>query len=138
MENITIGILARSADVNKETIRYYERRGLIPEPKRSKSGYRQYPPETVKHIQFIKRAQALGFSLNEVSELLSLKVSGDTSCSAVKGIAELKVLDIEHKIHSLMKIKKALTKLIAICSGEGNLDDCHIIEALYGKEKLSE
>lgn len=138
MENITIGILAKRADVNKETIRYYERRGLIPKPKRSKSGYRQYSPDTIKHVQFIKRAQALGFSLNEVSELLSLKVSRDTSCSAVKGIAELKVLDIEHKIRSLMKIKKALTKLIATCSGEGTLNECHIIEVLYGKEKLSE
>ena len=101
METLTIGQLAKDAGVNIETIRYYERRGLIPEPPRRKSGYRQYGSDFVLRIQFIKRAQELGFSLNEIDELLALRVDSGTACSEVKHHAEAKIADIEGKIKTL-------------------------------------
>jgi MerR family mercuric resistance operon transcriptional regulator len=83
MEILTIGQLAKQAGVNIETIRYYERQGLLPEPPRRASGYRQYSAEFVKRIQFIKRAQTLGFSLKEIAELLDLRIESDTACDQV-------------------------------------------------------
>jgi len=130
MESITIGTLAKKSNVRKETVRYYERRGLIPEPKRTESGYRQYSHETVSRIRFIKRAQELGFSLKEISELLSLRVDKDTTCGDFKNIAEVKISEVEDKIRSLNEIKKALTNLVALCSGEGPTGECPIIETL--------
>ena len=130
MENITIGKLAKKAEVNIETVRYYEHRGLIPEPERSDSGYRQYSRDTVSRIKFIKRAQKLGFSLKEISELLSLKVDIHTTCGDFKNIAEGKISEVEEKVRSLNQIKKALTKLVALCSDEGPTSECPIVEAL--------
>lgn len=119
MESITIGTLAKKSNVRKETVRYYERRGLIPEPPRTESGYRQYSQEALTRILFIKRAQGLGFSLKEIGELLSLRVNKNTTCGDFKNIAEVKISEIEDKIRSLDEIKNALTKLVALCSGEG-------------------
>ena len=130
METITIGKLAKRADVNIETIRYYERRGLIPKPHRRDSGYREYSDETTKRILFIKRAKDLGFSLNEIDELLSLKISPGTTCSDVKSKAEEKIADIESKIKILQRMKKALFKLSKECSGAGPASECPILEAL--------
>lgn len=130
MEMLTIGQLAKKADVNIETIRYYERRGLIPKPHRRDSGYREYSDETAKRILFIKHAKDLGFSLKEVHELLSLKVSPGTTCSDVKSKAEEKIAEIEDKIKILQKMKKALLKLTKICSGSGPVSECPILEAL--------
>src|SRR5688572_27027868 len=98
MNVLTIGQLAKRAGVNLETIRYYERRGLLSEPPRRASGYRQYRPDVVARIRFIKRAQELGFSLNEIHELLSLRVEAATVCSDVKQRAEAKVAEIEQKM----------------------------------------
>ncbi len=130
MRNLTIGELARKAEVNIETIRYYERRGLLPEPPRSSSGYRQYSLEAVARIQFIKHAKELGFSLKEILDLLSLRVDPDTTCADVKRMAEAKIESIERKISSLQKMKKALAKLKAECEGRGPVGECPILEAL--------
>ena len=136
METLTIGQLAKDAGVNIETIRYYERRGLIPEPPRRKSGYRQYGSDFVLRIQFIKRAQELGFSLNEIAELLALRVDSDTVCSEVKQRAELKIANIEAKIQTLQQMRQALDALVAVCNENGTTSDCPILETLEGKETL--
>ncbi len=135
MRDLTIGRIAQKAQVNVETIRYYERRGLIPKPLRRDSGYRQYPQDTVARIEFIKRAKELGFSLKEISELLSLRVDPRTTCSDVKRRAEIKIADIEEKIRALQRIKKALTKLVSLCGGQGPTSECPIMEVLDTKEK---
>jgi MerR family mercuric resistance operon transcriptional regulator len=98
MEKLTIGQLAKKANVNLETIRYYERRGLIPEPPRNNSGHREYSLEAVKRTEFIKRSQALGFSLKEITELLSLRVEPGTTCGDVKARLEAKIADVEKRI----------------------------------------
>jgi len=130
MEMITIGKLAKRVNLNIETIRYYERKGLIPKPRRRESGYREYSDETTKRILFIKHAKDLGFSLKEINELLSLKLDPGTSCSDVRKKAEIKIEDIEGKIKTLRKMKKALLKLTTICSGSGPVSECPILEAL--------
>jgi Hg(II)-responsive transcriptional regulator len=130
MRDLSIGQLARKSRVNVETIRFYERRGLIPEPPRRESGYRQYSEDGVSRIQFIKRAKELGFSLKEISELLSLRVDPDTTCGDVKKRAEAKIAEVEEKMRALQRIKKALTKLVALCRGSGPTSECPIIEAL--------
>ncbi len=130
MENLTIGQLAKKADVNIETVRYYERRGLMPEPPRKESGYRQYSDEMVRRIRFIKHAKELGFSLNEINELLTLKLDARTSCSEVKKKAETKIADIDGKIKTLQRMKKALVKLTKACGGKGPAKECPILEAL--------
>lgn len=135
MNVLTAGQLAKKANVKKETIRYYESRGLLNKPPRTESGYRQYSDDTVLRIRFIKRAQELGFSLKEISELLSLRVDKNTTCGDFKNIAEVKISEIADKIHSLNEIKKALMKLVALCSGEGPTGECPIIETLETERK---
>ncbi|MCK5427173.1 MAG: Hg(II)-responsive transcriptional regulator, partial [Thermodesulfovibrionia bacterium] len=130
MGTLTIGQLSKKADVNVETIRYYERRALIPKPRRKESGYREYSEEMVQRIQFIKHAKELGFSLKEIHELLSLKLDPKTSCSEVKNRAETKIADIEEKVKTLQRMKKALVKLTKACSGKGPVIECPILEAL--------
>ncbi len=130
MSYLTTGRLAREAGVNVETVRYYERRGLLPKVPRKSSGYRLWPPDTVKRIRFIKHAQDLGFSLREIYELLSLRTDKTRSCSVVKKIADEKIADIDEKIKALRRIRKALLKLSEICPGSGPVSDCPILEAL--------
>jgi len=135
MKTLTIGQLAKQAQVNVETVRYYERRGLIPEPHRRESGYREYSQEAVARLQFIKRAKGLGFSLKEIFDLLSLRVGPDATCGDVKRRAERKLADIEEKLQALQRMKKALTKLAAACRGRGPTSECPILEVLESKEK---
>ncbi|MBW1698939.1 MAG: MerR family transcriptional regulator [Deltaproteobacteria bacterium] len=130
MERLTIGQLAKQANVNLETIRYYERRGLIPEPPRNKSGYRLYSTDDLARTRFIKRTQALGFSLKEISELLSLRVEPGVTCAEVKARVEAKILDIESRIAYLGQMRKALSKLSNQCNGRGPIGKCPILEAL--------
>lgn len=130
MSNMTIGQLAKHTDVGIETIRFYERKGLIKDPPRRESGYRQYPPEVVKRILFIKRAKELGFSLKEIADLLSLRVNPNSTCANVKKRAEDKLDLVEEKIHELRRIKKALTQLVKTCRGKGPTSECPILEAL--------
>src|SRR3990172_7588725 len=112
MGTLTIGRLAKKAQVNIETVRYYERRGLLPEPPRRQSGYRQYSENDVSRLLFIKRAQTLGFTLKEILELLSLRVDPKTTCGDVKRRAEVKIAGMEERIRDLQKMEKALMKLV--------------------------
>ncbi len=131
MEKLSIGQLAKKANVNVETIRYYERIGLIPEPPRNKSGHREYSGEAVKRTQFIKRCQALGFSLKEVSELLSLRVEPNTTCSDVKARVVIKIADVEKRMAELERIGEALLSLSRKCVGKGPVGQCPILEEFY-------
>lgn len=130
MEKLTIGQLAKKANVNLETIRYYERRGLIPEPSRNKSGHREYSLEEVKRTEFIKRSQALGFSLKEISELLSLRVELGTTCADIKERVETKIEEIDKKVADLELMRGALLKMARQCTGRGPIGGCPILEAL--------
>jgi len=130
MKPLTIGHLAREAGINLETVRYYERRGLLPKPPRSASGYRLFPAEAARRLKFIQRAQELGFSLREVQELLSLRVSPAKTAAEVHQRAESKISDIQSKIKSLQSTAKNYGirsvpavvidgKLASCCAGRG-------------------
>jgi Hg(II)-responsive transcriptional regulator len=125
-----IGEVARRAGVGVETVRFYERQGLLEVPARRQSGYRQYTEDAVSRLQFIRRSKELGFSLKEIGELLALRVSADATVADVKRCAEAKIADIEGRIHDLQMTKKALQKLTALCPGHGELGDCPILKAL--------
>ena len=135
MEGLTIGEVAKAVHVNVETLRYYERRKLLGAPPRTEANYRQYPEETVKRVRFIKRAQELGFLLKEIAELLALRVDPATSCGDVKKRAEVKIAGVEAKIQTLERMRKALKKLVASCSGRGPTSTCPILEALETTEE---
>ena len=130
MKALTIGQAARSAGLGIETVRFYERQGLLQEPPRRDSGYRQYPDDVVARLRFIRRAKELGFSLKEIKELLALRVDPNTTCAEVRKRAQEKVIDVEAKIAALKKIKKALKKLTAACSGRRPTSECPILDAL--------
>lgn len=130
MKSLTIGRLAEQAGVNLETVRYYERRGLLPRPPRSASGYRLFPAEAARRLKFIRRAQELGFSLAEIRELLSLRVSRTTTSADIRARADAKVADIEAKIRSLESMKRTLRKLTRVCDGCGPVGECPILESL--------
>lgn len=131
--NYTIGKAAELAGVNKETIRYYERRKLIPEPERMDSGYRLFARRHVDQIRFIKRAQELGFTLSEIKALLNLRMDEDTTCAEIRQEAEQKYRDVVQKIEDLQRIRKTLAVLIDSCAGNGPEGDCPILEALENK-----
>lgn len=130
MKGFTIGQIARRSRVNIETLRYYERRGLLPNPPRRESGYRNYPPEAIERIRFIKHAQTVGFTLKEIKELLSLRVDPKTTCSEIKKRAEMKISEVEGKIRALQTMKSALVRLKGSCKGRGPSSDCPILDAL--------
>jgi MerR family mercuric resistance operon transcriptional regulator len=130
MSSLTIGQLAKATRVGVETIRYYERRGLLPEPPRRESGYRQFPLEAVQRIRFIKRAQNLGFSLKEISRLLALSDGQEARCEDVRQFAVEKVREIEMKIDHFTRLKQILSDLVGKCQAKGPLTDCPIIESL--------
>jgi MerR family mercuric resistance operon transcriptional regulator len=130
-----IGEVASRANVNKETVRYYEKRELIPEPDRRRSGYRIFTQRHINQIRFIKRAQELGFTLSEIKELLELRVDEDTTCSEIKSEAQEKYQDVVEKIEDLQQIKGTLLELIDSCGGEGTKGDCPILGALEGESK---
>lgn len=130
MNAFTIGELAKQAKVHVETLRYYERRGLIPRPPRTVSNYRLYSSESFRRVKFIKQAQELGFSLNEIKKLLALRATPRARCAEVRTYAAHKIEDIEGKIRSLARMRKTLEKLIAECSGEGPATRCPILESL--------
>jgi MerR family copper efflux transcriptional regulator len=130
MKSLTIGHLAREAGINLETVRYYERRGLLPKPPRSASGYRLFPTDAARRLRFIRRAQELGFSLKEIRELLSLRVSRTTTSRDIRARAEAKIADIDAKIRSLESMKKTLRKLTNVCEGCVPVAECPILESL--------
>src|SRR5215216_2351425 len=130
MERLTIGEVAKQAHIRIETLRYYERTGLVARPPRSESNYRLYPQEIVRRVQFIKRAQELGFSLKEIMELLALRATPETSCVDIRRRALDKITAIEEKIQTLHAIKHALAQLVEECSGQGEITDCPILTSL--------
>ncbi|PTU30410.1 heavy metal-responsive transcriptional regulator [Stenotrophobium rhamnosiphilum] len=129
MPGITIGKLAEQAAVAIDTVRYYERSGLLPEPARRESGYREYPPETVKRLRFIRRAKALGFSLPEIGELLALSAPR-ADVRKVKHAAQEKLKLLDEKIAELTRMRAGLQQLVKHCPGHGSADDCPILNAL--------
>jgi MerR family mercuric resistance operon transcriptional regulator len=130
MELFTIGQLARRANVNSETIRFYERTGLLPKPPRNRSGHRQYSITELKRTVFIKRTQSLGFSLQEISGLLSLRIQPGKTCGDVKEKVKAKLIDIEEKIKTLQRMREVLLRLETHCPGKGPLSECPILETL--------
>ena len=137
MDGLTIGDVAKEAKVNIETLRYYERRGLLERPPRSLSNYRLYSEDAVRRVQFIKRAQERGFSLKDIKEFLSLRAAPKTGCGEIRAHAEAKIKDIDEKIRSLMAMKSALSTLVSECSGQGPLTECPILESLDTRKALS-
>ncbi len=132
MPSYKIGEAAEKADVHKETLRYYERRGLIPEPERRRSGYRIFTDEHIERIRFIKRAQELGFTLKEIEDLLTLRVDENTTCADVRDRADTKLAEVKEKIAELQQIKNALQHLTTLCQGEGPTSECPILDAMKG------
>ncbi len=130
MKPLTIGKVAGLADIGIETIRFYEREGLIEDPPRRQSGYRQYEPDVVGRLRFIRRAKDLGFTLREIKELLELRLDPSSTCADVKSRAQEKITDIEAKIAILKRMKHALAKLTRACDGKGPATECPILDAM--------
>ena len=134
MKPLTIGEVARQAGVGVETVRFYERQGLLEEPARRASGYRQYDQEAVAVLRFIRRAKELGFTLNEIKGLLALRLDASATRAEVREQAKAKVADIEVKIADLQRMRDVLATLIKKCHGDGAATGCPILEALQGRE----
>jgi MerR family copper efflux transcriptional regulator len=129
MSELTIGKLAAQAGVAVDTVRYYERNGLLPEPPRRASGYRIYPAAAVKRLRFIRRAKTLGFTLAEIGELLAL-AAPRADVRKVKHAAQTKLVLLDDKIADLERIRASLRQLVAHCPGHGDSADCPILNAL--------
>ncbi len=135
MNRMTIGRAAARAGVGVETVRFYERRGLIERPPRPRhGGFREYPAETIRRIRFIRQAQEIGFSLREIAELLSLKADPAADCRHVRDRAAAKLAEVERKIERLERIRTALEALVAACPGSGAIRACSILEVLAEPE----
>jgi Hg(II)-responsive transcriptional regulator len=141
---LTRGELAKRGGVNIETIRYYERLGLLPKPPRSAAGYRLFSADDARRVHFIKRAQELGFSLKEIEELLALQNAPHTTRADVRKRAEAKIADIDEKLRDLQAMKESLEQLTATCSGRGPVCGCPILEGFdstkenyYGSKEKS-
>ena len=133
MDGLTIGQVARATRVGVDTVRFYEREGLLARPVRTAAGYRQYSIDAVRRLRFIRQAKELGFSLREIKELLSLRVEAGRSCADVRARAERKIADVEQRVATLMRMKHALAKLASSCSGRGPTSECPILEALESR-----
>ena len=127
---MTSGVLARRAGVNKETIRYYEREGLLPSPPRTDGGYRTFSDEDLKRLVFIKNAQKFGFGLQEIRELLAIADGDLIDRAQVRGIAKAKAAQIDDQIERLTRLRHAMQNLIHRCAHATSLTGCPIIETL--------
>lgn len=127
---LTIGKIAGQAGVNIQTVRYYERRGILAPDGRRASGYRLYTQEAVRVLRFIRNAQTLGFSLDEIAGLLRLRVGRGTQCGPVKRRAEARLRSVREKIAGLRAIERTLQKLLKTCASRGTTDFCPILESL--------
>ena len=125
-----IGELAKLAQTGIDTVRFYERQGLLPAPQRQPSGYRRYDPTDVARLRFIRRAKALGFTLVEIGDLLALSGRRDDDMAGLKEAATEKLADVEAKLAELTRIRDGLQILVASCPGHGALDRCPILNAL--------
>ncbi|MCA1655434.1 MAG: MerR family DNA-binding protein [Pseudonocardiaceae bacterium] len=127
---VRTGELAQQAGVNVQTLRYYERLGLLAEPARSPAGYRAYPADAVRTVRFIKRAQRLGFVLAEIEELLHLADGGPDGCAAVRSMAGDRIADLERRISELMSMRDALARLMATCDLPRTERQCPILREI--------
>lgn len=130
MKQLKIGQVAKQSGLTVETVRYYEQRGLIPEPQRLDSGYRVYPESILTRLNFINRCKDLGFSLQEISELLSIQIDPNNSSALVKEQVEHKISLVKEKISELQKLQDSLEQLSGMCCGEGSVSECPIIDFL--------
>jgi MerR family transcriptional regulator, copper efflux regulator len=133
---MTVGTAARRAGVKIDTIRYYERRALLPKSSRTEAGYRTFTEETVQRLRFIKHAQALGFTLNEIKQLLALRLTPGKTCADVRSHAEAKIADVERKIRSLHLMKRALQQLVSACKSDGPASECSFLQNLNKEDML--
>ncbi|MBA3443974.1 MAG: MerR family transcriptional regulator [Gemmatimonadales bacterium] len=131
----TIGEIAAESRVNIQTVRYYERRGLLPTPQRTAAGYRKYSRDVVARIRFIKRAQELGFTLGEIAELLALRVRHSEACGEVSRRATVKIAVVQRKLRELERLKRALERLVEACRRRAPTAECPILEALEEPEE---
>jgi Hg(II)-responsive transcriptional regulator len=130
MERLTIGQLAKRAQVNRETVRYYERRRLLQRPLRSIAGYRVFSDDALKRLRFIRHAKMLGFSLEEIRELLALRVQSIGTCDRVRERAQIKITEIERKIDALRQMRRVLSELVNTCARRRKTDECPILDSL--------
>ena len=128
--SFTIGQMATAASVNVQTIRYYERRGLLLPSERSSSGYRQYDRDSLRRLRFIRHAQALGFSLSEIQDLLALRVRHGAACKAIERTTRRKIDIIDRKLRELERLKRTLADLAATCRARRRTSECPVLEAL--------
>lgn len=135
MKGLRSGEVAERAGIGPEALRFYERRGLVPVPPRAANGYREFPVDTVTRIRFIQRAQRIGFSLEEIGELLGLRVDAGVDCEDVRGRAEAKLAEVEGKIRDLERIRSTLGELVHRCLDQSSSGDCPILAALEPDEK---
>jgi MerR family mercuric resistance operon transcriptional regulator len=131
-ERLTIGGLSTRAEINIETIRYYERVGLLPAPRRTAGGHRLYGPEHVKRLTFVRRARELGFTLEEIRALLRLADEEHPSCSKVRIVASGHLQDVRAKIADLKRMERVLSETVARCAS-GNRPECPLLEVLSSK-----
>lgn len=129
-----IGELAKRADVPVDTVRFYEREGVIPPPMRRESGYRDYSEVDVNRLQFVRRAKRLGFTLSEVQDLLGLSEDRTEDMATFTHHAKAKLQDIDSRIEELQRVRSALQTLVRECPGSGQLDACPILAALSGDD----
>lgn len=127
---LNIGQVAKQTEVTVETIRFYEKQGLIASPQRSDAGYRQYPLETIKRVRFIQHAKEVGFTLKDIGELLALRREPDSSCADIKLRATQKIEDVDKKIQELKRLREALARMVIKCRGLGPLSTCPILDEL--------
>lgn len=127
MSSFTIGQFAKEAGIGVETVRYYQRRGLITEPEKGKTGYRKYGPKDLDRLRFIRRAQEAGFTLSEIGELLELRDDPDARRSDIRSRTAEKILEIDRKIRDLQEMRESLSQLLAACEGEGEAKSCPIL-----------
>lgn len=133
-QRITIGAVARQAGIGIDTIRYYEREGLLPKPQRRASGYRDYDGGAVERLRFIRRAKDLGFTLEDIRELLALSTDRERGVKSVRQRAEVRLAEVERRIRELQRVKRGLKQLIDACPGHGALEHCPILRALGGDQ----
>lgn len=134
MESLTISQVARRGGVNIQTVRYYERQGLLTPTSRTKAAYRIFSADSVRRIRFIKRSQDLGFSLKEIQDLLSLRLDAQTTQAEVRKRTRAKIADVEQKILHLQAIHETLLRMAERCSGCGSLENCPILASLDEEE----